>query len=201
MCYSPHATTNIATIIPVYVTPVARGLLPSGPICFESFGGVKEFQRQRHLFLSAVGRDSFRLATFTSTSSASQHSAWADQPPQCVARAQRGSPRGWLSSCSVDLLRFSSSSPSCCQTCEASVLTLLTIIPLLCHCMPESSSKSSSSSKDAMGKRVVYTKITPLPSNVPRQLAIELLHSHEEVIELNPLVTGAKAIEAPRGRP
>ena len=49
-----------------------------------------------------------------------------------------------------------------------------------------------------MGKRIQYTKITPLPSNVPRQLAIELLHAHEEVIALNPLVTGSKKIEAPR---
>lgn len=49
-----------------------------------------------------------------------------------------------------------------------------------------------------MPKRVVYTKITPLPYNVPRQLAIELLHSHSEVIELNPLVTGVKEIQAPR---
>lgn len=69
--------------------------------------------------------------------------------------------------------------------------------------MPDSrssSSKASTSSTGAMGKRIVYTKITPLPSNVPRQLAIELLHSHEEVIELNPLVTGVKRIEAPRGK-
>ncbi|SMR58724.1 unnamed protein product [Zymoseptoria tritici ST99CH_1E4] len=49
-----------------------------------------------------------------------------------------------------------------------------------------------------MPKYVKYTKITPLPSNVPRQLAIELLHNHSEVIELNPLVTGVKAIDAPR---
>ncbi|EMC91879.1 hypothetical protein BAUCODRAFT_79427, partial [Baudoinia panamericana UAMH 10762] len=49
-----------------------------------------------------------------------------------------------------------------------------------------------------MGRKTVYTKITPLPSNVPRQLAIDMLHSHEEVIKLNPLVTGAKSIEAPR---
>ncbi|KAK5112647.1 hypothetical protein LTR62_003963 [Meristemomyces frigidus] len=49
-----------------------------------------------------------------------------------------------------------------------------------------------------MGKRVVYTKITPLPSNIPRQLALDMLHSHEEVIKLNPLVTGVRAIDAPR---
>ena len=49
-----------------------------------------------------------------------------------------------------------------------------------------------------MVKRIVYTKITALPSNVPRQLALDMLHSHEEVIKLNPLVTGVKAIEAPR---
>jgi hypothetical protein len=48
-----------------------------------------------------------------------------------------------------------------------------------------------------MGK-TVYTKITPLPANIPRQLALELLHSHEEVIQLNPLVTGVRSIEAPR---
>ncbi|TKA83611.1 hypothetical protein B0A55_00418, partial [Friedmanniomyces simplex] len=49
-----------------------------------------------------------------------------------------------------------------------------------------------------MGKRTVYTKITPLPSHIPRQLALDMLHSHEEVIKLNPLVTGVKKIEAPR---
>ncbi|KAK0938147.1 hypothetical protein LTR29_010258 [Friedmanniomyces endolithicus] len=49
-----------------------------------------------------------------------------------------------------------------------------------------------------MGKRTVYTKITALPENIPRQLALDMLHSHEEVIKLNPLVTGVKGIEAPR---
>ncbi|KAI6849359.1 hypothetical protein KC352_g30291 [Hortaea werneckii] len=49
-----------------------------------------------------------------------------------------------------------------------------------------------------MGKRYVYTKVTPLPSNIPRQLALDMLHSHSEVIKLNPLVTGVKAIDAPR---
>ncbi len=39
-----------------------------------------------------------------------------------------------------------------------------------------------------MGKHIVYTKITPLAPNVPRQLALDLLHSHEEVIRMNPLV-------------
>lgn len=51
---------------------------------------------------------------------------------------------------------------------------------------------------DKMGKRIVYTKITPLPSNIPRQLALDMLHSHGEVISLNPLVTGHKPIQAPR---
>ena len=31
-----------------------------------------------------------------------------------------------------------------------------------------------------------------------RQLALDMLHSHSEVIQLNPLVTGVKAINAPR---
>ena len=51
---------------------------------------------------------------------------------------------------------------------------------------------------DAMGKRTVYTKITPLPSNIPRQLALDMLRSHGEVISINPLVTGHKPIDAPR---
>ena len=49
-----------------------------------------------------------------------------------------------------------------------------------------------------MGRRTVFTTITPLPASVPRQLALDMLHSHAEVIELNPLVTGVRSIEAPR---
>jgi len=44
----------------------------------------------------------------------------------------------------------------------------------------------------------VYTKITALPPNIPRQLALDMLHSHTEVIQLNPLVTGVRSIDAPR---
>lgn len=51
---------------------------------------------------------------------------------------------------------------------------------------------------DKMGKRTVYTKITPLPSHIPRQLALDMLRSHGEVISLNPLVTDHKSITAPR---
>ena len=49
-----------------------------------------------------------------------------------------------------------------------------------------------------MGKRTVYTTITPLPAHVPRELALDMLHSHTEVIQLNPLVTGVKPVDAPR---
>ena len=42
------------------------------------------------------------------------------------------------------------------------------------------------------------TIITPIPSFIPRQLAIDILHSHGEVITLNPLVLEYKAIKAPR---
>jgi hypothetical protein len=51
---------------------------------------------------------------------------------------------------------------------------------------------------EAMVKRTVYTKITPLPSHIPRQLALDMLHSHGEVISINPLVTGHNPIDAPR---
>lgn len=43
--------------------------------------------------------------------------------------------------------------------------------------------------------------ITPIPSFIPRQLAIDFLHNHGEIIELNPLVTGHEPIKAPRDAP
>ncbi|PSN66990.1 hypothetical protein BS50DRAFT_380164 [Corynespora cassiicola Philippines] len=52
-----------------------------------------------------------------------------------------------------------------------------------------------------MRKKVTYTNITPIPSFIPRQLAIDILHSHGEIIELNPLVLGYEAIKAPREAP
>ncbi|KAI0411385.1 hypothetical protein F5X98DRAFT_368094 [Xylaria grammica] len=47
-------------------------------------------------------------------------------------------------------------------------------------------------------KKEVYTIITPIPGFIPRQLAIDILHSHSEVITLNPLVLSHKQIKAPR---
>ncbi|KAI0204943.1 hypothetical protein F4808DRAFT_315936 [Astrocystis sublimbata] len=47
-------------------------------------------------------------------------------------------------------------------------------------------------------KKEIYTIVTPIPSFIPRQLAIDILHSHGEVITLNPLVLGHKQIKAPR---
>ncbi|KAF1842149.1 uncharacterized protein K460DRAFT_179722 [Cucurbitaria berberidis CBS 394.84] len=52
-----------------------------------------------------------------------------------------------------------------------------------------------------MRKKAQYTNITPIPQFIPRQLAIDFLHSHGEIIELNPLVTGYEAIKAPRSAP
>ncbi|KAK5272207.1 hypothetical protein LTR96_001837 [Exophiala xenobiotica] len=52
-----------------------------------------------------------------------------------------------------------------------------------------------------MKKKSVYANITPIPSHIPRQLAIDMLHSHGEIIELNPLVTGFKPVKAPQNAP
>jgi len=52
-----------------------------------------------------------------------------------------------------------------------------------------------------MRKKTSYVHITPIPSFIPRQLAIDFLHSHGEIIELNPLVTGHEPIKAPRDAP
>lgn len=47
-------------------------------------------------------------------------------------------------------------------------------------------------------KKEVFTIVTPIPHFIPRQLAIDILHSHSEVITLNPLVLDHKPIKAPR---
>lgn len=49
-----------------------------------------------------------------------------------------------------------------------------------------------------MGKRVLFTTITPLPANIPRKLAVALLQNHKEMIELNPLVIEHHPIKAPK---
>ncbi|KOS22819.1 hypothetical protein ESCO_003899 [Escovopsis weberi] len=48
-----------------------------------------------------------------------------------------------------------------------------------------------------MSKRTVFTSITPLPAGIPRQLAIDFLHNHAAMIDLNPLVTARRRIPAP----
>lgn len=52
-----------------------------------------------------------------------------------------------------------------------------------------------------MRKKTSYTNVTPIPSFIPRQLAIDILHSHGEIIELNPLVLDFEAVKAPRDAP
>ncbi|KAK5993035.1 hypothetical protein PT974_06462 [Cladobotryum mycophilum] len=47
-------------------------------------------------------------------------------------------------------------------------------------------------------KKEAFTVVTPIPGFIPRQLAIDILHSHSEVIGVNPLVLGHKPITAPR---
>jgi hypothetical protein len=47
-------------------------------------------------------------------------------------------------------------------------------------------------------KKEVYTVCTPIPGFIPRQLALDILHSHSEVITLNPLVIDHRPISAPR---
>ncbi len=50
-------------------------------------------------------------------------------------------------------------------------------------------------------KKATWTNVTPIPSFIPRQLAIDILHSHAEIIELSPLVLGFEAVKAPRDAP
>lgn len=52
-----------------------------------------------------------------------------------------------------------------------------------------------------MKKKSVYASITPIPGHIPRQLAIDMLHSHGEIIALNPLVIGYNPVKAPQNAP
>lgn len=47
-------------------------------------------------------------------------------------------------------------------------------------------------------RKETYTVVTPIPGFIPRQLAIDILHSHSEVITVNPLVLDHKPIPAPQ---
>lgn len=48
-----------------------------------------------------------------------------------------------------------------------------------------------------MSKRTVFTTITPLAAGITRETVIETLHSHVEMIDLNPLVEERHPIKAP----
>lgn len=48
-----------------------------------------------------------------------------------------------------------------------------------------------------MSKRSVFTTVTALPAGVTRQLAMETLHNHAEMIDLNPLVEERHPIRPP----
>jgi len=50
-------------------------------------------------------------------------------------------------------------------------------------------------------KRSIYTVVTPLPPTVSRETAVEMLHSHSEMIELNPLVINHTKTKPPPNAP
>lgn len=49
-----------------------------------------------------------------------------------------------------------------------------------------------------MSKRVQFTTVTPLPAGVTRQIVLDFLHDHEDMIDLNPLVKERHPIPTPR---
>ncbi|KAK4197244.1 hypothetical protein QBC40DRAFT_207569 [Triangularia verruculosa] len=48
-----------------------------------------------------------------------------------------------------------------------------------------------------MSKRTVFTTVTPLPPNITREVVVDFLHDHEEMIDLNPLVKERHPIPPP----
>lgn len=49
-----------------------------------------------------------------------------------------------------------------------------------------------------MSKRTTFTTITPLPAGITRTMALQFLHDHAEMIDLNPLVIERHTIEPPK---
>ncbi|KAI8964359.1 hypothetical protein F5Y11DRAFT_316060 [Daldinia sp. FL1419] len=53
----------------------------------------------------------------------------------------------------------------------------------------------------AMSKRSTFTTISPLPAGISREVVVEFLHNHVEMIDLNPLVIERHPIDAPPHAP
>ncbi|KAK2613649.1 hypothetical protein N8I77_000548 [Diaporthe amygdali] len=52
-----------------------------------------------------------------------------------------------------------------------------------------------------MSKRTVFTTISPLPTGIPREVVVNFLHNHLEMIDLNPLVKERHPIKPPADAP
>lgn len=52
-----------------------------------------------------------------------------------------------------------------------------------------------------MSKRSVFTTISPLPAGIPREVVLDVLHNHVEMIDLNPLVKERHPIKPPPDAP
>jgi hypothetical protein len=53
----------------------------------------------------------------------------------------------------------------------------------------------------SMSKRTTFTTISPLPAGIPREVVIEFLHNHQEMIDLNPLIVERHPIPPPAHAP
>jgi hypothetical protein len=52
-----------------------------------------------------------------------------------------------------------------------------------------------------MSKKTTFTTISPLPAGIPREVVIEFLHNHQEMIDLNPLIIERHPIQPPAHAP
>ncbi|KAI1351997.1 hypothetical protein F5Y01DRAFT_102831 [Xylaria sp. FL0043] len=52
-----------------------------------------------------------------------------------------------------------------------------------------------------MSKRTTFTTISPLPAGIPREVVIDFLHNHQEMIDLNPLIVERHPIPPPPHAP
>ncbi|KAH9891445.1 hypothetical protein F4778DRAFT_751611 [Xylariomycetidae sp. FL2044] len=52
-----------------------------------------------------------------------------------------------------------------------------------------------------MSKRTTFTTVSPLPAGIPREVVVDFLHNHQEMIDLNPLVIERHTIPPPSHAP
>lgn len=79
-----------------------------------------------------------------------------------------------------------------------SIVSFLSLSLSLSHCDNSSPQRQYNFLAHTMTKRTVFSTISPLPAGVSREVVLDFLHNHTEMIDLNPLVIERHFINPPK---